>query len=62
MLTTCLDIAISTRDTQLNVAQILAQLGGGKIALTLPATTEIPATVDVNMGERQANDMRWEAY
>ncbi|KAJ9605064.1 hypothetical protein H2200_010454 [Cladophialophora chaetospira] len=41
--------AISTRDTQLNVAQVLAQLGGGKIALTLPATQEIPATVNVNM-------------
>ncbi|KAK5195186.1 hypothetical protein LTR99_002572 [Exophiala xenobiotica] len=37
--------AISTRDTQLNTSQVLAQLGGGKLALTLPPTDEIPATV-----------------
>ncbi|KIW72390.1 hypothetical protein PV04_00587 [Phialophora macrospora] len=41
--------AISTRDTQLNIAQVLAQLGGGRMALTLPATPDIPATVDVKM-------------
>ncbi|OCT46726.1 Zinc-binding alcohol dehydrogenase domain-containing protein cipB [Cladophialophora carrionii] len=41
--------AISTRDTQLNVAQVLAQLGGGRIALTLPATPDMPATVNARM-------------
>jgi len=35
----------------LNVAQVLAQLGGGKIALTLPATSDIPATVNTHMGK-----------
>ena len=45
-----IEIAISTRDTQLNVAQVLAQLGGGKLALSLPATPEIPATVNASMG------------
>ncbi len=43
--------AISTRDTQFNVAQVLAHLCGWKVALTLPATPEIPATVDVKMSE-----------
>ncbi|KIV77896.1 hypothetical protein PV11_09672 [Exophiala sideris] len=37
--------AISTRDTQLNTSQVLAQLGGGKMATVLPASDEIPSTV-----------------
>jgi len=40
--------AIATRDTQLNVAQVLAQLGGGKMAVVLPPSDEIPATVNAN--------------
>ncbi|KAL6250639.1 hypothetical protein RBB50_002941 [Rhinocladiella similis] len=39
--------AISTRDTQLNTAQVLAQLGGGTLAITLRPADEIPATVTV---------------
>jgi NADPH:quinone reductase-like Zn-dependent oxidoreductase len=42
--------AISTRDTQLSTSQVLAQLGGGKLALTLPPTDEIPATVTAKSG------------
>jgi NADPH:quinone reductase-like Zn-dependent oxidoreductase len=41
--------AISTRDTQLNVATIVAQFGGGTIAATLPPPEEIPANVDSKM-------------
>lgn len=41
-------LAIATRDTQLSVAQVLTQLGGGKMALVLPAIDELPATVDTS--------------
>ncbi|KIW84486.1 hypothetical protein Z517_03736 [Fonsecaea pedrosoi CBS 271.37] len=40
--------AIATRDTQLNVTQVLAQLGGGRMAVALPPIEELPATVQVN--------------
>lgn len=43
--------AISTRDTQLNVAQVVAQLGGGKVALVLPPVDELPATMNATSGE-----------
>ncbi|KAL2438969.1 Dehydrogenase orsE [Exophiala dermatitidis] len=38
--------AIGCRDTQLNTAQVLAQLGGGNMAVVLPPSDEIPATVN----------------
>ena len=44
-------VAIAQRDTQLNVAQVLAQLGGGKMAITLPADPNIPSTVDARMSK-----------
>ncbi|OQU97208.1 Alcohol dehydrogenase GroES-like domain-containing protein isoform 3 [Cladophialophora immunda] len=40
--------AVAKRDTQLNVAQVLAQLGGGKMASVLPPVEELPATVQAN--------------
>ncbi|KIW96644.1 uncharacterized protein Z519_02035 [Cladophialophora bantiana CBS 173.52] len=38
--------AIATRDTQLNVAQVLSQLGGGRMAVVLAPIKELPATVE----------------
>lgn len=43
--------AIAIRDTQLNTAQVLGQLGGGKMATALPASDEIPATVTAKSGK-----------
>ncbi|OAP62420.1 hypothetical protein AYL99_04623 [Fonsecaea erecta] len=40
--------AASKRDTQLNVAQVLAQLGGGKMTVVLPLVEGIPATVQTS--------------
>ncbi|KIX95905.1 uncharacterized protein Z520_08160 [Fonsecaea multimorphosa CBS 102226] len=40
--------AAAKRDTQLNVAQVLAQLGGGKMTVVLPPIEELPATVQAS--------------
>ena len=55
MLTILHPQAISTRDTQLNTAQVLAQLGGGTLAITLRPADEIPATVTVKPGMSTLN-------
>jgi NADPH:quinone reductase-like Zn-dependent oxidoreductase len=43
--------AISTRETQLSLAQVLEQLGGGKLALSWPPTPGLPSTVEATMGK-----------
>ncbi|EXJ81282.1 hypothetical protein A1O3_07572 [Capronia epimyces CBS 606.96] len=38
--------AIGSRDSQLNSAQVLVQLGGGTLAVVIPPIADIPATVN----------------
>ena len=44
--------AIGRRDSSMQVAQVLAQLGGGFFANTLPPPEDIPATVTGKMSKQ----------
>ncbi len=45
------DTAIGERDTAMNTAQVLAQLGGGFFACSLFIPEDVPATVNGKMGK-----------
>lgn len=42
--------AIGTAETTTSAARVLAQLGGGKIASTLPPSGDYPESVEVKQG------------
>jgi hypothetical protein len=44
-------LAIGERDTAMNTAQVLAQLGGGVMSCSLTMPKDIPATVNGKMGK-----------
>jgi hypothetical protein len=50
-MTADLSAAISTKDTQLKMVEVLGQLGVRKLALTLPATEGLPDSVDAKMSK-----------
>ena len=45
--------AIALKKSTTSTAQILAHLGGGRIASTLPSSEELPATVTLGSGKRR---------
>lgn len=45
------DSAIGQRETAMNVAQVLVQLGGGVFACSLSVPEDIPATVTGKYGK-----------